>query len=87
MLSLLWLIVKMIMVIVWFMSTVHVLVWCVDDSCPIPYPLKKVDNEPRFEKWLKIFAYAPTVAVVWVWRKFEATRTGAIIIKWFKEKV
>ncbi len=83
-----WLIFRIVTVALWIGSTIHVIVWRIDNNlCKKPYLLKITDSEARISKYSKMWAYAPTVLLALAWGTFKDTPTGISIITWLKQKV
>ena len=72
----------------WCASTIHIAIYLIDKKAvPDPWPLTKAHTESRFERYLKIYAYAPACVVLYSWVLFKESTPGKRIIAFFKENV
>ena len=71
----------------WLLSTLHVLWYQLEPSIPTPWPLAPERREERFVKFMKVWAYAPTLLAQAAWETFETSPKGSAWLKWLREKV
>ena len=83
-----WTLLQIITIVIWFISSFHVLFYYMDEAwSPKPWPLKNTRRERRLVKWAIVYAYAPTVLIIWIWKAFKGSSIGIALIKWLDEKI